>query len=871
MKKWWKKTVLFLLLPLGFFSCQMFNRPNVTIQKSYQLTVSNTITNGTITVKDNIKTATANTPITLIIAPDPFFELDTLVYTIDNKPYSIRRSYNEETQTCTFTMPDGNTEVSGTFERLIRRIYTNVTPPQGGTLTTVPADTTIPGDLVSVELAANDGYRLTKDSDKAFANFFSLSDDGSVNWLSPPADSFFMPDSNVTVTAMFERVYSVQIFTANDDIATITLRDEDGVAATEFRAGEKVSVSINIHDMYWALNTLQSNWNTLGANGDGEVSNGFIMPEGNVLLFATYVPNPNNLYTVTVPDGISDGLITPVTDQGVYRPRAYADETIYLNIQPSPGFGVTDLKATNDYTDEDISLTQSTDASSYSFTMPARPVTINGAFAPRDLSITAAADPPEGGSISFPGRSSPYTAKMGNTVLVTPVPAANYRIKTGGVFYTYTDERGAASSITLASPYTIQPMPAYDITVNAQFERVYKVSKNIDASQGSLTVVRSGGTETDEFAVGEVVLVYVNLVDGINFTIDTVSITSSGTTYAITDRFTMPRNDVTVNVTFKPATVYRIRPDAGMINGSVQPVAADGSSLPEAPVGGRVYLAIRPNAGYDLDTVQYQVNTDTPVPISTAGYPTTPLSFIVPYLSNPSDAVTIIATFKRIDLKLTGTADPAAGGTVTFPGKGTTPVAQVGDTVTVGITPATSPKYRLKNNGVSYTYNSQTSQLSAPYTFIMPAYPTTVTAQFEQVYQVSTNIAAADASKGTLTIALQGGSETSEFAAGDIVRVYPVVTDNNYIVDTIRVTGSLNQVITDRFTMPAGNVTVTLTFKLNPDNVYRVAVDSTTNGSVTPETANGSYVSEAAVNDTVYLNIRPAAGYDLTKSSLSYR
>ena len=874
-------TVLFLL-PVAFMACRnTFSPAGQPDNALYRLAVSREISNGKITIKDDIKTATKGTPITLSIEPAVYFQLATLEYFTNGNFYDIYSNYDELTQTCVFAMPGGDTEIYGTFQRYIRKINVFVDPPGSAAISTSPANNASPEEEVTVNLSVNPGYRLVTDREKGFESFFSLSDQGQINWLDAPNDSFYMPDSNITINALSERVYSIEVLGTRDEddnaIASIILRDGKGVRRTEFSGGENVSVSINMLDTYWTLDTLTADLNTLGSNEDGEVSGGFTMPYGDVTLTAAFVPNPNNLYTITVESGIANGSITPVTINGTYRPRAYAKEIVYLNIQPTPGYKVDDLIVTNAFDGEDIEVFQPAYSRPY-FVMPFRSVSIDGSFIIRDLELTGAVSPSGSGTVSFEnsGGTSISTARMNETVVVLPIANANYRLRNNGVSYSYTDENSVTSTIPLAAPYRIQTMPPYSINATAQFERVYRVAKNINTALGTLTIARAGGAEADEFTLGEQVYVYIGLLDEDNYTIDTVSFTSGGETYPITDMFTMPRNDVTVNVTFRATTMYKVRAEAGIVNGSVLAETENGSSLLEAPAGGLVYLNVLPNPGYGLDTLRYRINTGSYTPIDTTGYPAVLPSFVVPAMSDPSDTVNVHATFKKIDLDLVGVVDPTGAGTVVFENQGGVQItkAQAGDTITVKVAPAAGSKYRVKANGVSYSYNAQTNQLSgsSPYTFTMPSYPTTVNAQFELLHQVSKYIAPEDSTKGTLTITRQGGFETDQFAAGETVRVYTEVTDSNYIIDAVRVSGAMDAIISDRFTMPAGDVTVSVTFRISSDIVYRVAAaGSITNGSVSPESFGGNYLSEAAVGERVYLNIRPAPGYELDKANLRYR
>ncbi|MCL2126881.1 MAG: hypothetical protein FWH38_01390, partial [Treponema sp.] len=849
-------------------------------EASYRITISDQITNGKITVQDDIKSAEKGARITLIIKPDIYHKLATLIYTVNGASTDIYPRYNEAMQTCSITMPEGDMEIFGTFARQVHKLSIAVDPPEGGEVTSTPANTAITEDEVMADLTVNTGFRLKKDPDKGFDSFFAADTEGNVNWLEPPSDSFIMPDSDVTIYALLEKVYSVTIFTSDPSIANISLRNAEGAPASLFTEGESVSVSVNVLNNYYTLGAIRANWNTLGINGDGEVSKGFIMPQGDVILVATFVPNPANSYSIAIDSDIENGSITPQTENGTYRPRANADERIYLDIQPQPGYEISGLSVTGRNTGDEVAVSPGTSLRPVpSFMMPTEPVTVTGTFVRKYLYLTGTANPPEGGRVVFTSQGTQITRSRLDdnvTVRVTPETSPKYRIKTDGVSYIYTDDTKTTYTILLSgsSPYSLT-MPAYDINVDAEFERLYSVTAEVpDASRGTLTITRQGGAETDEFAAGDTVRVYPIVTDD-NYVIDTVTV--SGMADPITNRFTMPARDVTVTLTFRLNSniLYKINQVAGS-TGSVTPMTAavNGNFLSEAPAGATAYLDIKAASGYEIDSLGYMINKAPPVvPIDKSGYPASRPSFKIPEMTSPFDTVDITASFVKINYNLKGIATLAGGGsgggTVEFPGQGTPPKAQIGDAVTVLVTPKTSPKYRLNKVEISGGTASASIDIplpgTSPYTtqIEMPAGDVTVNAEFARLYKVTKDVQDANGlPRGDVTIARQGGAETDEFAAGDTVRVYTSVTDENYVIDVITVSG-ISGAINNRFTMPAGDVTVTVTFKLNPALMYKVNGVTRSTGLVTPVTAGGGFLSEAPVGTTVFLDISPSPGYEL--------
>jgi len=199
--------LLLLFLPVMLLTCKNSYSYNAPETWPFFISVSSSIKNGKITILENVKSATSGTQITLSVEPAVFYDLASLYYTANGTNHDIYPKYDEAKRTCIFSMPTGDTVVYGTFERYIRRIGVSVNIPEGGAVKSSPANTATPEQEVTVDVAINSGYRLIRDREKGFDSFFSLSNEGQINWLNPNRDSFLMPDSNVTLRALFERAY----------------------------------------------------------------------------------------------------------------------------------------------------------------------------------------------------------------------------------------------------------------------------------------------------------------------------------------------------------------------------------------------------------------------------------------------------------------------------------------------------------------------------------------------------------------------------------------------------------------------------------------------------------------------------------------
>ena len=154
---------------------------------------------------------------------------------------------------------------------------------------------------------------------------------------------------------------------------------------------------------------------------------------------------------------------------------------------------------------------------------------------------------------------------------------------------------------------------------------------------------------------------------------------------------------------------------ASMSNGSV---VADKAT---AGGGDKITLTVTPASGYQLATLL--ANEETVTKDSNNEYTFT----------MPDADVTITATFTEVASYAVAKADGIIHGDIQF----SPASATAGSTVTLTITP--DPDYVLKSSTLKATYNDgEEKELTiTDNTFEMPAYPVTVTAQFERV-QVST-------------------------------------------------------------------------------------------------------------------------------------
>ena len=205
----------------------------------------------------------------------------------------------------------------------------------------------------------------------------------------------------------------------------------------------------------------------------------------------------------------------------------------------------------------------------------------------------------------------------------------------------------------------------------------------------------------------------------------------------------------------------------------------------------------------------------------------------------PAANVTVTVTFKEIDYAVK-IAEGIVNGTVAASAQS----ANVGDAITLTVTPETG--YQLKT--LTVVDDSQNSVSVTGNKFTMPAANVTVSAEFEKI---TYTVAVSQAQNGEVT------TDKATAQIGDIVTITATPTAG-YELDTITVTPDVGEAVavTDgKFTMPAANVTVTVTFK---EIDYTVKIDAgIVNGTV------AASVKSANVGDEITLTITSETGYCL--------
>ena len=406
------------------------------------------------------------------------------------------------------------------------------------------------------------------------------------------------------------------------------------------------------------------------------------------------------------------------------------------------------------------------DARTYTFTMPAEPynVLITAKFTGMTEFNITVDDAIENGNVTV----DKTTAVEGETVTITATPAQGYEVDT----YYY---KAGGNTVTLTG--NTFDMPGSDVVVGATFKlKSYTVTAGA-CDNGSVT------TDKQTATMGETVTITATPAQG--YELDAYNVTCETLNLAVTvnadGTFTMPADNVTVTATFKKSTyTVTVNPSE---NGTVVANPTSGN------MGDEITLTITPAEGYELESVTVTgVNTNVAVTVTDGKF------------TMPADDVTVSATFKKSTY--TVTVNPVENGAVVAnPTSG-----NMGDEITLTITPAEG--YELESVTVTGV-NTNVAVTVTDGKFTMPADDVVVIATFREIPVTTYTITVNPSDNGTVT------PSKTEAAEGDVITL-TVTPAEGYELETLTVMmGETPVTVTadNTFTMPAGDVVVSATFK----------------------------------------------------------
>ena len=446
---------------------------------TYNITVAPT-EHGTVTAPES---AAYGSEVTVSVAPEEAYELETLTYTVDGgQPVPIENGK--------FTMPGGNVTITATFKPATYTI--TVAPTEHGSVS-APA-TAAYGTEVNVTVTPDPCYEIDE-------LYYTYDAGGSVTdpIFRIENGKFVMPGTNVTIVATFKaQVFNITTNVyPSDEAGTITV-------ASSAAFGSEVEVTATPAAGY----TLKRLYYTYDAGGSVpdpifEIENGkFTMPGTDITVVAEFelAPEPEHTYTVVGEPAALFGSETPWDVNNSNGEMTAGDGGIYTwTSQPTHLEGdvmfkiVTDKNWNNPSYPADNYIISNVKPGTYTVT-----ITLNPATGEINVNVVGQADVFVIGQINGNTQFAPndglqMTTEDGN-IYTAQVTIAD--IEAGYGFFAFTHKLGAnADDWNTVNAYRFMAESYYDFlvtgsTMNSQLPIDYKDNSamKIPAGEYTLTV-----------------------------------------------------------------------------------------------------------------------------------------------------------------------------------------------------------------------------------------------------------------------------------------------------------------------------------------------------------------------------------------------
>ena len=610
-----------------------------------------------------------------------------------------------------------------------------------------------------------------------------------------------------TANALGAETYSITKATMVNGSVSMTV---GGAVASEAAAGATVTITASPSTGYEADGTpvvnVTTSWGQANTRAEIPMESEIAVKAGTTANTWTFTM-PNDDVTVSMAFKKSTYAITVSTvDGGTLGAKkgteaattAQIGDEITLSNTPSTGWEFVSYSV-KDAAENAVTVTNG------KFTMPASNVTVSATFKKSTYTITIAE-----GITNGTVTASAATATMGEEITVTITPAEGYNLKTLSVKSGETDIAVTNGKFT---------MPIGNVTVSAEFAKTdYTVTIAEGIQNGTVTASAFGGN------IGDEITLTATPAEG--YELDAYSVKdAAGNAVAVTNgKFTMPASNVTVSATFKKST-YTITIAEGITNGTVTASAAT------ATMGEEITLTATPAEGYNLKTLSVK-SGETDIAVTNGKF------------TMPAGDVTVSAEFTKTAYTITVAGD-IQNGTVTASALS----GNMGDEITLTATPADG--YELDAYSVKDAAGNAVAVTNGKIT--MPASNVTVSATFKKTTYTIT--IAEGITNGTVT----ASAATATMGEEITLTITPA---EGYNLKTLSVkSGETDITVTNgKFTMPAGDVTVSAEFS---KTAYTVTIaEGIQNGTVTASALSGN------MGDKITLTATPATGYELEAFSV---
>ncbi len=409
-----------------------------------------------------------------------------------------------------------------------------------------------------------------------------------------------------------------------------------------------------------------------------------------------------------------------------------------------------------------------------------------------------------------------YNLEADKTYTVTATPSTGYRFKG----WTYNGNNLTAADSTTQAGVTVTPSGS---TLTIEID-----STTIGTATSIPAIIAVFEEDTYEFTTG------VN-----NNSLGSVAVYegTEATGTALTNNGTDNKYNLTAGTTYTVKTTKTN--DNATLTGWV--------ATPTLDLGGDVKIDATNSGGYTSDTVTF---------VMPSGNQTLTAVYVLP----TADITAVAADH--------GDYTYTVGGTDYDEGENANNVT-AGTEIVITAAGATSIVVKETNGSNTVT---DTDSNDDTFTFLMPAYGVTITVTYPTPkYDITANTPAAN---GTYTYKVADGAAVnagtnSQAEANQTVTITPDPEDG-YMVDTITVTGASGAVAVNNnaFTMPAYDVTITVTFKEIPPETYDITIGSATGatGGGIKFAIGGTQYTESKTDittagQTITVIPTPVAGY----------
>ena len=470
--------------------------------------------------QDSCKAAKGTT-VTIFVLPNEGYEIDTLAASAGGNNLTINGS--------AFAMPEADVTVSATFKPVIKTYTVAIGTMTGGSVTASPGTSVAAGTTVTLNPTADSGYVLDSLTVK----------DASGSDVLTQRNAFEMPQSDVTVSAVFKKIYTITINKpTNGNIGVVTPRGRwttnDGAQTVTAFAGETIVYDAILESgSIYKLDT----FTITGVDGidASKQKNSFVMPQSDVTISATF-KQKSKYYIGT--ECNTGGTVSPAEQY------ALEGDAVTVTVTPTTGgAGEKDYaveKLCLEYNWSTILIPIDKAGGQVKFTVPdaSTAIKVRAKFAEKTYSIKLA-DNITGGSITGFNSSGNH---LGQKIRLFVTPDDGYKLSNkSNISIT-------GASVTLDDFYCFE-MPKADITIKPTFAS--------NATGRAITINPSGNgsvscAKTEGVMPGSTVVLMATPASGYGLDIDSLRVTTNGSEeVAVSDNiFVMPDSDVSVSATF---------------------------------------------------------------------------------------------------------------------------------------------------------------------------------------------------------------------------------------------------------------------------------------------------------------------------------